>query len=71
MRLTIELDQKRYIMCGRCVDACPVPCLNFDDNETQILIDPIGCLVCRNCEEEYPRNCISIVFPYRSSVSYF
>jgi NAD-dependent dihydropyrimidine dehydrogenase PreA subunit len=71
MMLTIKVDQERCTKCGRCVDACPVPCFSFNEDETEILINPEGCLVCRNCEEECPRHCVAVVFPYRSTVSYF
>ena len=70
--LKIELDEVICIQCGRCVDACPIPCFTFDESETQVrVIDEEGCLVCRNCEEECPKDCIHVKFPYRSTVDYF
>ncbi|MBW1997059.1 MAG: 4Fe-4S dicluster domain-containing protein [Deltaproteobacteria bacterium] len=60
------------MLCGRCIDACPIPCFGFDDGETRIsVINMDGCLVCRNCEEECPKQCITVHFPYRSTVDYF
>jgi NAD-dependent dihydropyrimidine dehydrogenase PreA subunit len=68
----IEINEETCIRCGRCVDACPIPCFMFDDEETQIkLVNQEGCLVCRNCEEECPMQCIQITSPYRSTVDYF
>ncbi len=70
--LSIELDEAACTQCGRCVDACPIPCFSFNEDETQVMvINEDGCLVCRNCEEECPKNCITIRFPYRSTVDYF
>lgn len=70
--LTIDLNAEACTLCGRCVDACPIPCFTFDEEETRVaVINPEGCLVCRNCEEECPKDCISISFPYRSTVDYF
>ena len=70
--LKIELDEAVCIQCGRCVDACPIPCFTFNEEETCVyVINQDGCLVCRNCEEECPKKCIRIDFPYRSTVSYF
>jgi NAD-dependent dihydropyrimidine dehydrogenase PreA subunit len=70
--LKIELNETVCIHCGRCVDACPVPCFAFDEDEIYVyVINQDGCLVCRNCEEECPKKCIHINFPYRSTVSYF
>ena len=70
--LSIQLDEDVCITCGRCVDACPIPCFSFDEKETYIIVsNEEGCLVCRNCEEECPVNCIDVKFPYRSTVDYF
>lgn len=70
--LKIELDDSLCIQCGRCVDACPIPCFTFDEQETRVMvINEDGCLVCRNCEEECPNESIHVQFPYRSTVDYF
>ena len=45
-------------------------CLN--EEETKVFVtDEEGCLVCRNCQEECPKNCIEIHSPYQSTVNYF
>jgi NAD-dependent dihydropyrimidine dehydrogenase PreA subunit len=70
--LKIILDEDICIQCGRCVDACPIPCFEFDEAETCVsVINQDGCLVCRNCEEECPKNCIHVEHPYQSTVNYF
>ncbi len=70
--LKIILDEDICIQCGRCVDACPIPCFDFDEAETRVMvINQDGCLVCRNCEEECPKNCVHVEHPYQSTVNYF
>ena len=70
--LKILLDEAVCIQCGRCVDACPIPCFAFDEAETRVtVVNEDGCLVCRNCEEECPNGCIHVQFPYQSTVGYF
>ncbi len=70
--LKINLDEDICIQCGRCVDACPIPCFDFDEEETRVMvINQDGCLVCRNCEEECPKNCVHVEHPYQSTVNYF
>lgn len=70
--LEIVIDKQKCNLCGFCVDACPIPCLTFDDDETQVLVQDLNeCLVCRNCEDHCPRRCLSVVFPaweHRSKV---
>jgi NAD-dependent dihydropyrimidine dehydrogenase PreA subunit len=70
--LAIELDDSTCSRCGRCVDACPIPCFAFNEDETYVsVIDKDKCLVCRNCEQECPNSCITVSFPYRSTVDFF
>ncbi len=69
---TIQVDEELCNQCGRCVDACPVPCFIFNEEETRVMVtNKEGCLVCRNCEEECPKKCIEVNSPYRSTVNYF
>ncbi len=71
MATTIGLNAALCSLCGRCLDACPIPCFSFDEEETEILVDGEGCIVCRNCEEECLHDCITVESPYESTVGYF
>ena len=62
MSLTIKKDDEKCTRCTICLDACPIPCYDFDEKEnTIIIIDEDQCIVCRNCEEECPVSCLEII----------
>ncbi len=66
MKVKINIDRDKCTRCGFCVDACPVECFVFDeDNEMVIVKNEELCLVCRNCEEESAHDgCVIVNFPY-------
>ena len=65
MNLQISIDHTRCTRCTICLDACPVPCYTFHEEENSIIVvNQDQCLVCRNCEETCPVSCIDVIFPY-------
>lgn len=58
----IVIDEEKCNGCAYCVDVCPVPCLDFDEEEGKpMVINKPGCLVCRTCEEYCAPNAIRII----------
>ena len=56
-----EIDQKRCILCGKCVDICTEKVLIL--NEDRILFDkPEACIFCASCEAVCPENAIRCAY---------
>ena len=61
--LDIRIDYSLCNLCGHCIDACPAPCLDFDEAESVIQIFDLNlCLICRNCEIQCPKDCLVVDF---------
>ena len=64
MMLKAVIDESKCTLCGLCIDACPVSCLEFDAAESEVLASGLDeCLVCRSCEDHCPADCLEILFP--------
>jgi ferredoxin len=49
-----KIDYKNCIVCGKCVDFCPVGAFRFEEKEVKkrIVVSPNSCVVlCRGCED--------------------
>ena len=64
MMVDVAIDRKKCTLCSLCIDACPVSCLVFNDDESVVLsTDLEECLVCRSCEDHCAPRCLQVVFP--------
>ena len=62
--LKIIIDHKLCIGCGLCVDSCPVPVFEFDeDQELPVVVDLQGCLICRTCEGLCCAGALKVEYP--------
>jgi len=49
--------------CTLCVLACPVSCLDVDEQAKKVVVvNESACLICRNCEEQCARSCLHVRF---------
>lgn len=71
--LDIVIDRSKCTLCGLCIDACPVACLQFADVGSLVRVNDLGnCLICRNCEDHCGPRCLTVIFPewqFRSSIA--
>jgi NAD-dependent dihydropyrimidine dehydrogenase PreA subunit len=59
--LEIIIDNDGCNGCGYCALACPTNCIDLDYHTMKSYITDISeCIVCRNCEEECPKQVIEV-----------
>jgi 2-oxoglutarate ferredoxin oxidoreductase subunit delta len=59
--LEIAMDRDKCSGCAFCVLACPQNVFEFDYDTTKAYVaNPTECIVCRNCEEQCPKNIIQV-----------
>jgi NAD-dependent dihydropyrimidine dehydrogenase PreA subunit len=59
--LEIVIEKERCSGCAFCVISCPQGVLDFDYDEKKAFVsDPKECIVCRNCEEQCPKQLIQV-----------
>jgi NAD-dependent dihydropyrimidine dehydrogenase PreA subunit len=59
--LEIIIDRDGCNGCGYCALACPTNCIDLDyDTMKSYITDICECIVCRNCEEECPKQVIEV-----------
>jgi len=59
--LEIIIDKEVCDGCGYCALACPTNCIDLDyDTMKSYITDISECIVCRNCEEECPKQVIEV-----------
>ena len=58
------IDQKKCILCGDCVDACPEDVLELDNGQL-VFIRPEACTYCTACEAVCPTNAVRCAYEIR------
>lgn len=53
-----EIDRKKCILCGKCVDACPQDVLVLREGEL-VFAHPGDCTYCAACEEICPQGALT------------
>jgi uncharacterized protein (DUF362 family)/NAD-dependent dihydropyrimidine dehydrogenase PreA subunit len=61
MALRPKVDESRCIVCGVCIEQCPVQALSLVNDLPQV--DPARCIVCFCCQEMCPEKAISLQAP--------
>ena len=59
-------DENRCVMCGVCVDVCPMEAI---DREDVSMVDPILCIKCCACVKECPKEAKSLNSPFAPMLS--
>lgn len=62
--LKIMVHEDKCVGCACCVDACPIPCYEFDEEKKKPVVTPEAedlCIVCRTCENICPTDAIEVV----------
>lgn len=57
--VTLELDEKKCIGCGKCVEVCPHHVLTVDSRKARIQ-NRDGCMECGACSRNCPVGAISV-----------
>ena len=55
------INEKKCILCGLCVDACPEHALALV-NGSLVFANPQNCVYCATCEETCPENAVCCEF---------
>ena len=59
--LEIVIDRDKCSGCAFCVLACPQKVFEFDYETSKAYVAELNeCIVCRNCEEQCPKNIIQV-----------
>jgi len=56
-----EIDQKKCVLCGLCVDACPQHVMELQANEL-VIARPQYCSYCGLCEQTCPEGAVACYF---------
>lgn len=56
--MLLEIDDKRCIQCGTCVEECPRKALSLEDGK--VVYNAKRCMMCGHCLAVCPRDCIII-----------
>ncbi len=57
----IEIDREKCILCGTCVENCPVGALAIGDDRLSV-IRPEACTACGFCEDTCPTGALALRF---------
>ena len=57
---TIEVDEKRCNLCGKCVEVCPRKVLEFSDSGIKVR-DIYECILCKQCVNACPNKAIDVI----------
>lgn len=61
--LDIVIDEDACNGCAYCVLACPTNCIDLDYDTMKAFVANISeCIVCKNCEEQCPKQIIEVKF---------
>lgn len=62
MALRIIVHEDKCTRCACCVDGCPTPCYEFDEEKNRpVVTNEELCIVCRTCENLCPTDAIEVV----------
>lgn len=69
--LKILVHDDKCTGCACCVDACPIPCYEFDEKKNRpVVITEELCIVCRTCVNVCPTDAIEVILE-KSLKDYF
>ena len=56
--MSIDIDKKKCVGCGRCRDVCPGTLIALDEERRAYIKYPRDCWGCTACVKECPKNAI-------------